>query len=186
MATSTCSSSATVLTASLGLPVPKALPDPLVKMAPLDRLAMTDCPVPMDAWTRWSPGPAGPTGPAGDNTPDCVFPRNSARMRLPGRYVALIGTRVRVVFAGAIQRPSIRENANGRAFIRVRTAGDPLRNLSARGPQHRWADGSGSADSHRDQDLDAAGVRPDRARGRRRRRLEDRQPVVVSTPDTTS
>ena len=69
------------------------------------------------------PGPQGdegPRGPAG-RVSDCVFPRN-ASMRLPGRYQGLVGTRVRVVIAGDIQRPTIRERA-GRAVIRIRTRG---------------------------------------------------------------
>lgn len=66
-------------------------------------------------------GPEGPQGPSGDRA-DCVFPRN-ARMRLPGRYQGLVGTRVRLVIAGDIQRPLIRESGSGRATIRVRTRG---------------------------------------------------------------
>jgi Collagen triple helix repeat (20 copies) len=67
------------------------------------------------------PGEPGPEGPPG-NVSDCIFPRN-AQMRLPGRFRSLVGTRVRVVLAGDVQRPQIRLGPGGRVRILVRTRG---------------------------------------------------------------
>lgn len=67
-------------------------------------------------------GPSGPAGPRGIGLSNCVFPRPRVAQRLPARWLALRGQRVRVVIAGRVRRPAIRV-INGRAVVLVRVRG---------------------------------------------------------------
>ena len=75
-----------------------------------------------------------------------MFPRPFGRLLLPRRYNALVGTRVRLIIAGDIQRPEIvsAPNLNDRVKVRVRTRNIPcgtyplvVRSIGGRTPQGR-------------------------------------------------